>query len=111
MFQRTIAQNVANVDTPGYKAKTVDFAERLDAEMGGSMRLARTHAGHVAADITANGLERVMERPNAVSRVDGNTVDINREMSDLLQTSLKYRAIAQLASKRIGLLGTIIAEG
>ncbi|HHX64372.1 MAG TPA: flagellar basal body rod protein FlgB [Chloroflexi bacterium] len=111
MYQRIIAQNVANVDTPGYKARTATFEERLSAQMTDRLIMTRTHQGHIADDADAEGMERMTERPNAVSRADGNTVDINLEMSELLETSLKYRAIAQLVSKRIGLLGTIIAEG
>jgi len=110
--QQVIGHNIANVDTPQYHAKTLSFEASLKGALGASQRLtlARTHGGHVEADAPLLLEPRLVDRDNANARIDGNTVDINQEMVELVETGLKYRAVAQLASKRLALLKTIAAE-
>jgi flagellar basal-body rod protein FlgB len=110
--QQVIGHNVANVDTPGYRAKTLSFDATLEHAMGasGQLALARTNARHIDPAAPALAEPRVVDRDNPNMRVDGNTVDINQEMVHLVETGLKYRAIAQLASKRLALLKTIATE-
>jgi len=74
------------------------------------LALARTHAGHLEPGAPALLEPQIVERPNLNERVDGNTVDINQEMVELVETGLKYRAVAQLASKRLALLKAIASE-
>lgn len=110
--QQVIGHNVANVDTPGYRAKTLSFEASLDNALGASARLglARTHEGHLEPGAPQLLEPRIVERDNLNARIDGNTVDINQEMVELVETGLKYRAVAQLASKRLALLKTIANE-
>ncbi len=110
--QQVIGHNIANVDTPQYRAKTLSFDVSLEKALGASeqLALARTHAGHLEPGGPALLEPRVVERNNPNARIDGNTVDINQEMVDLVETGLKYRAVAQLASKRLALLKTIANE-
>jgi len=108
--QRTISHNIANIDTPGFQAKEVRFKERLNAalESRGTLPLARTHYKHLHTGSAFEAITDVVERQDGTPRVDGNTVDINREMVDLVEASLKYRAVAQLASKRLSLIKTVV---
>lgn len=110
--QQVIGHNIANVDTPQYRAKTLSFDASLKRAQSasGQVALARTHAGHLEPDSPALLEPRIVERDNPNARIDGNTVDINQEMVDLVETGLKYRAVAQLASKRLALLKTIATE-
>ena len=92
---RVIAQNVANVNTPGYRRLEVafeaDLAKALASPSGGS---------HVKPQVVvADGPERV----------DGNTVDIDREMNDLTKNALLYQAAAQIVTSRVGSLRAAIA--
>ncbi len=110
--QQVIGHNIANVDTPRYRAKTLSFEASLESALDTSQRLAlaRTHVGHLEPGAPALLEPQVVERQNPNARVDGNTVDINQEMVELVETGLKYRAVAQLASKRLALLKTIASE-
>ena len=110
--QQVIGHNIANVDTPQYHAKTLSFEAHLESALGASqrLRLARTHAGHIEPAAPQLLEPRIVDRQNPNARIDGNTVDINQEMVELLETGLKYRAVAQLASKRLALLKTIAIE-
>ncbi len=110
--QQVIGHNIANVDTPQYRAKTLSFDASLENALGasGQLALTRTHAGHLEPGAPLLLEPRIVERDNLNERIDGNTVDINQEMVDLVETGLKYRAVAQLASKRLALLKTIASE-
>lgn len=79
---RVIAQNVANIDTPGYQRLEVTFEDELASAIGG-------------------GKPKVIESPNAVPRADGNSVSIDAEMSDLNKNTLLYQTAAQLLASRI----------
>ncbi|MBX9626232.1 MAG: flagellar basal body protein [Gemmataceae bacterium] len=83
---RVIAQNVANVNTPGYRRLAVTFG----GELG--------RAGGAPQVVVADG----------PARVDGNTVDIDREMNDLTKNALLYQAAAQVASFRLAALRSSI---
>ncbi len=100
-----IAQNVANVDTPDYKRKTLKFEEYLDTEMKAS-RIAngQTRIG--------GGLMTVSEDYSATSyRIDGNNVDIEREMALMAMNNLKYNALIQRISGKFSTLRSVIRGG
>jgi flagellar basal-body rod protein FlgB len=81
--QRAIAQNMANVDTPGYRARDVDFGAELQKMLnsGGSW--------------SGEPVSRVV--PGLLERPDGNTVNIDRESLLLAQTQLKFATSIQVA--------------
>ena len=110
--QAVISHNIANIDTPGFLAKEIPFKECLDAALQSrsAVPLARTHDQHLALEAPSKVVSQVTQRQGGIPRVDGNTVDINREMVDLVETSLKYRAVAQLASKRLSLIKMVVVE-
>ena len=110
--QRVISHNIANIDTPGFLAKEVPFKQRLNAALQSrdTVSLARTHPEHLKSDNVSPAIAQVTTRQGVTPRVDGNTVDITREMIDLVETSLKYRAVAQLASKRLSLIRTVVVD-
>lgn len=93
---RVIAQNVANVNTPGYRRLEVRFEEDL----------ARALANPVAGPAGVRPQVVVSDGPE---RVDGNTVDIDREMNDLTRNALLYQAAAQILTSRIASLRAAIA--
>ena len=88
---RVIAQNVANVNTPGYKRLEVRFEDELTKSLAGG-------GPAKPAVVRADGPERV----------DGNTVDIDREMGDMNKNALLYQAAAQVASFRLAALRSSI---
>ena len=112
MRQRAIAQNVANVDTPGYKASDVRFEDALSAELAGSsdeVTMQLTDPRHMDPDAPRR-LARVVT-PNTKMRADGNSVDLDEEMIKLSEVQLTFEALAQIATSRGALLRTLVNDG
>ncbi|MHB1394951.1 MAG: flagellar basal body rod protein FlgB [Clostridia bacterium] len=76
-----ISQNIANVNTPGYKKKSVVFEELLNNAMNENK----------LPDI------KVVENSNTSSRRDGNNVDIDIEMAELAKNTIRYNALVSRA--------------
>jgi flagellar basal-body rod protein FlgB len=102
--QRAIANNVANVDTPGYKASEVRFEDALKNAMS---------RGKTAAAPDQASLNTAASRSTLVyatsARGDGNNVDIDREMEMLGEANLNYSALTQVMQTRIGILRNVIS--
>jgi len=109
--QQAITHNVANADTPGYKAVDVSFEGQLQQALKGQqdnhLQLAQTHSGHLAAPAEQFTTQTV-RRSNTTMRNDGNSVDIDLEMSQLAETTLRYNALTLLTSKKLGLIKNVI---
>ena len=91
--QQLLASNIANADTPGYKARDIDFAKSLQqavAGRDGPLRLARTSPAHLAAvaGTDAAVLYRTVMQPS----VDDNTVDMDVERSQFADNAIHYEA-------------------
>jgi flagellar basal-body rod protein FlgB len=95
--QRVISQNVANVNTPGYRRMDVSFEETL------SQLLAEEGDGRKAE------VEPVIrEAGGAAVRADGNNVDIDREMGALNRNALVYQTYAQVLASRLATMRSAI---
>lgn len=91
------AGNLANVDTPAFKAREVDFSTTLDATLG--TRLAVTDARHMQSSDDVRGGE-TREVEGLPARRDGNTVQIDRELLEMTRASGEFqRAQTALAAK------------
>jgi flagellar basal-body rod protein FlgB len=113
--QQAIAGNIANVDTPGYRRRDVPFEAALRASIGGSggASLATTQPGHIASGPAQQSMlagAQLDAGPTSAMRNDGNSVDIDYEMTQLAETSLRYEALAQAASSRYADLRSIIGQ-
>ncbi len=120
MQHRALSNNIANVDTPGYKRGEVVFREKLkkalDArkEMSGNLTLNRTQLGHLSPDVEmplASVTAELRIDSNSQLRNDGNNVDIDAEMSALAQNTVMYNALAQISKMQFTALRTAITEG
>jgi flagellar basal-body rod protein FlgB len=112
--QRTIANNIANVDTPNYKAQKVNFEAQLQRTLAGGSRrgleMKTTQLNHLGAkEVSGSPSITVDSRPNTL-RNDGNNVDIDLEMTDLAETAMRYQALAQLTAAKLTALKTLIRE-
>ncbi|OPZ60275.1 MAG: Flagellar basal body rod protein FlgB [Deltaproteobacteria bacterium ADurb.Bin510] len=102
--QGVISSNLANIDTPGYKAKDVAFEREFENEL----QLVRTDESHLPETEPAGPGYVMREDPYGRIGNDGNTVDIDREMVKLAQNQLLYSAAAQDVARSIeGLKETI----
>jgi flagellar basal-body rod protein FlgB len=112
--QVVIANNLANVETPGYKSQVADFSDTLD-KASGSLQLAATRPGHLGADGGPAGAGapgvRTKDVEGLEARRDGNTVQLDRELLAMTQVAGEFaRAQTTLAAK-FRLLRYAINEG
>ncbi|MEA2101212.1 MAG: flagellar basal body rod protein FlgB [Thermodesulfobacteriota bacterium] len=103
--QEIIASNVANTDTPGYKARDVSFEKQLD----GQMKMQQTHSDHLPVSQTGPAFD-TFEEPYTHIGNDSNTVDMDREMMKLAQNQLLYDVAAQSVRGKLQRLKTVITE-
>jgi len=102
-----VASNLANVDTPGFKAKELDFIDHL--KTAAQNAVGRPIAGGSTGML--NSLTRVVEQVNTVPGIDGNTVDAGREMSTLADAGVQFLAGTQMLQARFRALRAAIKEG
>src|SRR5690242_10529052 len=94
MNQNVISSNIANADTPGYKAKTMEFESALrDAlGVGDQVPTAGTDSKHIVHHATDPVQPEIYEDPNGVESLDGNTVDRAAEMAKMAENQILYDA-------------------
>lgn len=111
MRQRVLAENVANVETPYYKRKDVDFASAFEDVLREKdvLPLSTTHPEHFADGARETQAMRTVEEAYAV-RQDRSGVDVEKEMTAVLENALYYQALARMMSDKLGLLRTVIRE-
>lgn len=113
--QNVTSSNVANAETPGYKAKVVEFEDALAraVDLDGMNSLTTSDPEHFAMGTSAIGKERVTveDNPDADVNNDGNTVDLDREMSTLAENSILYKAALTLINKKMAMLKYGIGDG
>ena len=109
---RTISNNIANVDTPGYKAKNVVFKDVLNQKMSPSFEGKRTHNKHIP--ITSQNQHhsfQVTTRSNTSYNHNGNNVDIDKEMSDLAKNQIYYQSVVDRLNGKFRGLESVIKGG
>jgi flagellar basal-body rod protein FlgB len=106
--QAAISSNIANVDTPGYSAKTVDFQTTLKNAMNQETDLAlkKTDPRHLSPSTKSVGFTTA-ERTGGTTRADGNNVDIDVELLDQSETQIDYQALTEAVSLKLQLLNDI----
>lgn len=93
MRQEMISSNISNVNTPGYKAKRVDFEDTLKRVMDGSA-MKSTHTNHFGvSDVTSVMPQIKAQTGNRVSE-NGNNVAIDSEMAELSANAIYYQALS-----------------
>jgi flagellar basal-body rod protein FlgB len=95
MRQQLLASNIANADTPGYKARDFDFGKTLQDALAGRVQpaeLARTAAGHVAPAQQGAASGIVQYRTVVQPALDGNTVDMDVERAQFAENAIHYEA-------------------
>lgn len=103
-----VASNLANADTPDYKAKKLEFDEYLRdaAREAVAARSATTPLRQPRAELL-----KLVEQTDNVPGIDGNNVDTEREMATLAETGGKFMTGTQLLQMRFRTLRTAIKEG
>jgi flagellar basal-body rod protein FlgB len=106
-----LASNLANVDTPGYKARDVDFQRVLKQEMVQPVRLQTTQRGHLSMSVNGFSQADLRYRIPSAPSLDGNTVDGQIEKTAFSANAMEYQASLRfLNGKMQGLLRAIKGE-
>lgn len=94
--QQLLASNIANSDTPHFKARDIDFRSALEGALAGrrddGRGLARTAAGHMEMSRPGGLPAQAGFRPEGQGAVDGNTVNLDTERSAFAENALHYEA-------------------
>ena len=102
--QRVTADNLANVDTPGYRPRQVIFEDELRVAL-------RTPGGADAAERVEHAQPRSVSAGGLPLRRDGNAVDVETEMVRLAESELHYSALIKLLSRKLSMLKAVATEG
>ena len=117
--QQLLASNIANVDTPNFKARDFDFSQALQHAMAKRelkpLGLTQTHQRHLQLPSSVaqpwSYIDIAYRRPNQPS-IDGNTVDMDIEMTEFTNNALHYQAALTFMQRRIeGLKAALQPQG
>lgn len=109
--QKVLAQNVANADTPNYKARDLvapDFQRALGRQA--ALTLARTDAAHIGGGESGGSRFRVERGAAYESRPTGNAVNLEDEMIKVAANQMDYQAAISLYGRSLGLLKTALGK-
>jgi len=116
--QHHLSANVANVDTPGYTPKTVDFAASMENFVDGQDdgRMVQTQGRHMNVNGVSlrqqNGDDiEVVDDVEGVPTLDDNSVDLDHTMAQLAENGVQYQTVAKTLQKKLGLLRYVAADG
>ena len=97
--QRIISENIANIDTPGYKAKYVTFEDELRKSLADVADM----SGNATKSEIKNAIEgtrmNIQDTQNEVVRLDGNNVNIDTENTELARTQIQYQTLVELLAR------------
>lgn len=107
---RIISENLANVETPGYRARKVDFREAMiNAEQSAGLDLSKRDAKHISPSVSATNVN--VEMSDKPLRADGNNVDQEIEIVNLSENTIIYNTASEILSRKIKQLRFAIEEG
>ena len=87
-----LASNIANADTPGFKARDIDFQNIMSSASGAQMTMATTKAGHIAGADGAIGSMDLLYRVPTQTSLDGNTVNTQVEQAQFTENAVRYQS-------------------
>ncbi|WP_231881809.1 flagellar basal body rod protein FlgB [Anaerosporomusa subterranea] len=112
---KVIADNIANVNTPGFKRSEVRFEDALREEMDSKKKklpMSITHERHIGQIVRSNALSPQIRTVTENSyRTDGNNVDIEIEMANMAKNTIYYDATVQQLSRHYSSIKSAINEG
>ncbi len=109
--QKAISSNIANVDTPNYKAKDVKFRDVLGQSVAGleAKKTDRRHfdfaGGHPGGHLS------IQQRQGTMYNHNGNNVDIDQEMAEMAKNQIYYNALTDRINGKFNSLQTVIKGG
>lgn len=109
---KVISNNIANVNTPGYKKSDIDFAASLQAALDNNrLALTTTNRQHIALPRQRDVQPKIITNTTSSLRNDGNNVDIDGEMANMAENTIYYEAVAQQINRYFANIRSVINEG
>ena len=116
--QETVANNIANVNTPNFRKKNVEFENLLAREIygeqpkKGKLQMVQTHNNHLPyTPRSIHATPTLVEDESTIMRGDDNNVDVDIEMATLAKNQIYYNALATQMGGYISKLRTAITSG
>lgn len=110
-----LGANMANADTPGYKARDIDFKQVLSETHGATTRqlsTQQTNSAHMATQNTVNATDSSLKYRNPYqSSEDGNTVELHVEQANFADNALRYQATLTFLGSKFNGIKTAITGG
>lgn len=101
-----LANNLANSDTPGFKARDMDFKSFFNRQMEDGLKVSQTHGQHLSGDMESS--QGLMYRNATQPSIDGNTVDTNVELANYARNAMDYETTFQFLNAKFKGLTTAI---
>ncbi len=105
---KLLAENLANDNTPNYKARDLSFKNVLEAAGGKRLQLQRTHQGHLASPDDAPLAPKY--RVPLHASLDGNTVTTQMEQAEFTENALRYQASLMFLNRRLSGLKAALSD-
>ena len=102
--RKVIANNVANYNTPGYKATEVKFENFFSDDL---MNVKATNDKHIQLSNESNA---VYQERNTKEREDGNNVDVNKEMTEMIKNNYRFNNAVTAFNKEVGMMRTALGR-
>jgi len=115
--QELIASNIANIDTPNYKARGIDFETSLaqkekqifDTDNSKTLQMAKTDSAHLSGiSELSNNRATIYLRDGQTQRNDGNTVDLDVETTELSKNAIMYSALTAALKKDSAIFRSVL---
>jgi flagellar basal-body rod protein FlgB len=95
-YHKILSSNIANVETPGYKEKDMDFGKALESSAGSDQTKIPVQEKQVA---------------DGLNSIDGNTVNMEDQITKLTENNLYFTSLARVISKKFAMMRYAISEG
>ncbi|MFC3121871.1 flagellar basal body rod protein FlgB [Agaribacter flavus] len=105
-----IAGNLANANTPGYKARDINFQQAMKSAQYGQTKLTTTHEKHIEASKQSQ-FDIDFRIPDQPDTGDGNTVDVQKERNAFLETGMRYQSGLTLLSGKFSGMKKALSSG
>lgn len=105
-----LTNNIANVSTPNYKRKDLDFESVLQGELAGEKNLSKA-VKKANQNLVTLDAQVYTDNASLSYRLDGNNVDINTEEARLAENQIKYQALVDLMNQEFARYNTVLSSG
>jgi len=110
-LQSSITSNIANADTPNFRADQRDFAAFFAAQQNNTSRIATTNSKHFSTAPSSSHLGGSIFQSDMSRKMDGNNVDIQTEMARMSENQLMHELSMKLIKGKLTGLLNVIKEG